>query len=490
MSSDEKRDTRKELEIRIAELNCHTSKQEHPEGAQKPIFSYSHSSSRGKYPKAYQKPSYRPRHMNMNMSLTNANSADSSQPASWVSRRTGNMSLVTSDTLEKSLSLKAAKEKEIATKKAQRLARKSSKRKKHQSITKDGRRQIIIDGVPFEFDETGGKLVKVAKEDNDTFNDEPQQSVDNIMDDDTNNNNNTPKKMTIDGTNYVRTKSGNLVRDIFAKKRNEEAMKAKQHRLDKMVGMLGSVQRARNTQIQRKPHNKKEVLSEDQKISFGRKRCPTFTKSGRCSKALHCPYVHDSSKTAICPHFLRKKCRNSDSSCPLSHTPSPNNMPNCSHFESPNGCRAGDECLFTHVHLSKDASVCRDFAVLGFCDKGLDCDSKHVRECPDYAENGECKNPSCNLPHILKSEANKVGVIDEFTKRKEVEEESQEEQDESSKPTFKRRKNQHDDLTEQSDFVTFDDSGNSSDSADSVDSDQESVNSDDYNLANESIPLY
>lgn len=508
--------TRKELELRIAELNCEllcyrevslncigsaqinasTSKQrsvaqEKPEpqaqSAHKQAYSYSRTYQRKPEPK----PSYRPRHMNM--SLTNANSADNAQPPSWVSRRSGNMSLVTSDTLEKSLSIKASKEKEKAARRAAKKARLAKKTKQHQLITKDGRRQIIIDGVPFEFDETGGKLVKVSKEDIDTFDDEvAQQPHEDIMD----SSSNTPKKMTIDGTNYVRTKSGNLVRDIFAKRRNDNMMKAKQERLDSMTNMLGSVQKARNVvAINRKTPQKKENLTEEQKVSFGRRRCPKFTKLGRCSKALHCPYVHDSAKTSICPHFLRKKCRNSDATCPLSHETSANNMPHCSHFESPHGCRAGDECIFTHVHLSKDAPVCRDFAVLGYCDKGADCDNRHVRECPDYSENGDCKNASCKLPHILKSEASKAGIIEEGSsvKRKEMDADIEEgiSDHDARKKRFKKRKSNTDDLTQQSDFVTFNDSDQeSSASSGGSDSDQESVNSDDFDLANESIPLY
>lgn len=47
--------------------------------------------------------------------------------------------------------------------------------------------------------------------------------------------------------------------------------------------------------------------------------------------------------------------------------------------------------------------VCRDFAVLGYCDKGLDCDKQHVRECPDFAEKGACSTKGCKLPHVIRA---------------------------------------------------------------------------------------
>ncbi|EOR04780.1 Zinc finger CCCH domain-containing protein 3 [Wallemia ichthyophaga EXF-994] len=490
------------LQSRIAELDSVLSQaatkqgQQQPQQQQqhKPSLSYSHTSSSHRF---NHKPRP-PRHMNMSLTNTNTNPADPSQPPSWISRKSANMSLVSSNSLEKSKSLYATKQSQKAAKKAGKRSKLAKTSKQHQSITKDGRRHIIIDNVPFQFDDSGAKLVKVNKDDLLSFDDDPSHNPrENLVETASN----TPKKMTIDGTNYVRTKSGNLVRDVFAKRRSDDLIKAKQQRLDKMTSMLGTVQKSRNlATLNRKPPHKKESLSEEQKLSFGRKRCPTFTKSGRCSKVLHCPYLHDSAKTSVCPHFLRKRCRNSDSTCPLSHSPSPHNMPHCSHFESPNGCRAGDKCIFSHVHLSKDAPVCRDFAVLGYCDKGADCDNRHVRECPDYSENGDCKNPSCKLPHILKSEANKAGDIEESysAKRKEVnagaddDTEQRTSDHDAPRKKFKRRKSSTDHLTQQSDFVTFDDSevGSSVSSGDSDDSDQESVNSDDFDLNNESIPLY
>lgn len=52
--------------------------------------------------------------------------------------------------------------------------------------------------------------------------------------------------------------------------------------------------------------------------------------------------------------------------------------------------------------------MCRDFAVLGYCEKGIDCDKQHVRECPDFAESGTCPNPKCKLPHVIRANRNRA----------------------------------------------------------------------------------
>jgi hypothetical protein len=54
--------------------------------------------------------------------------------------------------------------------------------------------------------------------------------------------------------------------------------------------------------------------------------------------------------------------------------------------------------------------VCRDFAVLGYCSKGLDCEHSHVRECPDFAERGECTTKGCKLPHVIRANRNRKPV--------------------------------------------------------------------------------
>lgn len=58
------------------------------------------------------------------------------------------------------------------------------------------------------------------------------------------------------------------------------------------------------------------------------------------------------------------------------------------------------ECRYAHVRVTPGAPVCRDFAILGYCDKGAECQNRHVHECPDYASSGVCNKKRCRLPHV------------------------------------------------------------------------------------------
>ncbi len=41
--------------------------------------------------------------------------------------------------------------------------------------------------------------------------------------------------------------------------------------------------------------------------------------------------------------------------------------------------------------------------MLGYCEAGIECLRQHVRECPDFAENGACPNKFCKLPHVIRA---------------------------------------------------------------------------------------
>jgi len=55
------------------------------------------------------------------------------------------------------------------------------------------------------------------------------------------------------------------------------------------------------------------------------------------------------------------------------------------------------------VNVGQRHGVCRDFAVLGYCERGLECEHQHVRECPDFAEKGSCEIRGCKLPHVIRA---------------------------------------------------------------------------------------
>ncbi|KAF8623054.1 hypothetical protein AX15_006559 [Amanita polypyramis BW_CC] len=120
-------------------------------------------------------------------------------------------------------------------------------------------------------------------------------------------------------------------------------------------------------------------------------------------------YQHDSSKIAICWNFLQDNCPNTAETCNLSHDPTPERTPLCLHFLNKGRCTR-EKCPFPHVNVGARHGICRDFAVLGYCEKGLDCDKKHVRECPDFADNGTCTTKGCKLPHVIRANRNRKAI--------------------------------------------------------------------------------
>ena len=128
--------------------------------------------------------------------------------------------------------------------------------------------------------------------------------------------------------------------------------------------------------------------------------------TGSCNRGLTCLYQHDPSKIAICWNFLQGNCSYTADSCALSHNPTPERTPLCLHFLNKGRCTR-DNCPFPHINVGTRHGVCRDFAVLGYCEKGLDCDKQHVRECPDFAEKGTCLTKGCKLPHVIRANRNR-----------------------------------------------------------------------------------
>ena len=128
-------------------------------------------------------------------------------------------------------------------------------------------------------------------------------------------------------------------------------------------------------------------------------------------------YQHDPSKIAICWNFLQDHCPNSAETCNLSHEPTPQRTPLCLHFVNKGRCTR-EKCPFPHVNVGQRLGVCRDFAVLGYCERGLDCDRQHVRECPDFAEKGSCTTKGCKLPHVIRANRNRKVTVDAPTAEK------------------------------------------------------------------------
>ncbi|KAK9453010.1 hypothetical protein V1511DRAFT_110831 [Dipodascopsis uninucleata] len=202
--------------------------------------------------------------------------------------------------------------------------------------------EVEIDGVKYAVKQGGNKLIRMTE---------------NNMGSSEDSNPGT-KKAVIGGVTFLRSKTGNFWRKGVVQK---------------------SLKRQRSIQ----------------------EPCRYFTMTGKCSKGLSCPYQHDPERVALCPRYLHGKCDNE--SCDLSHNASAHNAPLCVHFLRGN-C-SNRQCKYTHMRPPPGAKVCRDFALLGYCEKGLDCKQRHVWECPDFDETGTCPRgeKKCKLTHIRRA---------------------------------------------------------------------------------------
>lgn len=181
--------------------------------------------------------------------------------------------------------------------------------------------------------------------------------------------------------------------------------------------------------------------SSDQKD----KLCQFFTKTGNislgevflkfpgsCAKGQSCRYIHDPDKLALCPAYLKDTCPLSFDQCPLSHTPNAHRSPSCLHFNRGH-CDKENTCRYAHIKTNPSATVCRDFALLGYCSFGTKCDQRHVFECPDFNECGECpRGRKCKLQHIDTATTVRKRIERETSRKRyhdDVDEEDSEEED-------------------------------------------------------------
>ncbi|KAL2870079.1 CCCH zinc finger protein [Aspergillus lucknowensis] len=276
-------------------------------------------------------------------------------PNAWVTKHARHMQLINSavydkeaqkrvKALEETRKAKAQKKAQTERAKVLRFAQGVSRqypvgtvRQVSATSESSGEYQIFLNDIPFRVSRGGGKLIRASNDPNTA--------------------NNTPKKVKVAGVTFVRSKNGNLHRlGAVTSKRMPSAVK------------------------------KKDEL------------CQRFTTTGTCYKGPTCRFIHDPNKVAICKDFLQTGKCSAGSSCDLSHEPSPNRSPACVHFLR--GRCSNPECRYAHVRVTPGALVCRNFATLGYCEKGETCEERHVHECPDYANTGVCGKKSCRLPHV------------------------------------------------------------------------------------------
>ncbi|KAM3419293.1 hypothetical protein BST61_g5230 [Cercospora zeina] len=201
-------------------------------------------------------------------------------------------------------------------------------------------RVLEFNGIRFELQPHGDKLVRLG----DPATTDKQ----------------TPRKVTIADVDFLRTKNGNLIRAMSTT-----------------------------------PNNTRPIARPS------RKQCDKFTRSGSCPFGPSCRNRHDPNRIAICKEFLTKGACPAGKNCDLSHEATYHRVPACTYFLRGNCTNSA--CRFAHVTVSTSALVCRPFATLGYCSKGVECGSRHVFECPDYTNHGHCEareKGHCSLPHI------------------------------------------------------------------------------------------
>ncbi|KAF7712794.1 Uncharacterized protein PECH_002624 [Penicillium ucsense] len=310
------------------------------------------------------------------------NDAETRQPTTsngWVAKRDRHMQLINSAVYEKEKVARAKALEESRKVKTQRRAQREQAKVLQYAQAARGNamvstmaqpgtaHQILVNDVPFKITHGGSKLVRV-------FND-PNTA------------NTTPKRVNVAGVTFVRSKNGNL------------------HR-------LGAVASKKNPMTVKKRNE----------------LCKRFTSTGACYKGPSCPFVHDPNKVAICKDFLQTGECSAGMNCDLSHEPSPHRSPACVHFLR--GRCSNPQCRYAHVRVNPGAPVCRDFATLGYCDKGVNCEERHVHECPDYANSGVCHRKRCPLPHV--DRAGQIRKAAAAAAKAEASADNEDESDESS----------------------------------------------------------
>ena len=223
----------------------------------------------------------------------------------------------------------------------------------------------------------------------------------------------TPKQATVGGVKFFRSKNGNLYRSgiVNAKKwennlgtcrrsantsRNNATIQ-KRNEPCKRFTLTGIIESKCIPTLSHLHISDRLDVCRNFNVHLG-SLTDIITCTGRCSKGPRCPFLHNPAQVAMCKTYLQTGTCPSGDACDLSHEPTPERVPACLHFLRGN-C-SNPSCRYAHVRVNPLAPVCIDFAAMGFCRKGAECPSRHVHECPDYANNGVCRNTRCHLPHI------------------------------------------------------------------------------------------
>lgn len=157
---------------------------------------------------------------------------------------------------------------------------------------------------------------------------------------------------------------------------------------------------------------RRDTAAEIQPHLAATKNCRFFTRLGNCLKGHMCPFEHKPERVALCLKYMSGLCRNAQ--CLFNHLPSRFNTPLCRHALA--GSCTDSECRFRHTRAPASnvhVSVCRPFAVAGFCIRGLKCPFMHLLQCPDFEESGKCSRSGCRLQHVISLHTQQLRSIED-----------------------------------------------------------------------------
>ncbi|CAK1355028.1 Zinc finger CCCH domain-containing protein [Cercospora beticola] len=238
-------------------------------------------------------------------------------------------------------------------------------------------RVLEFDGIQFELQPHGDKLVRLA---------DPATA-----------DGQTPRKVTIADVDFLRTKNGNLIRAMPATQDNTRPPAPASRKQCEKFTRHGTI----STHLRPTGYLLGTTRSSYLVRHGGNPLLHTNMVTGNCPFGPSCRNRHDPTRIAICKEFFTKGSCTAGKNCDLSHEPTYHRVPACTYFLRGNCTNSA--CRYAHVTVSTSTLVCRPFATLGYCSKGVDCGKRHVFECPDYTNHGRCEAREkglCSLPHI------------------------------------------------------------------------------------------
>ncbi|KAG0251865.1 hypothetical protein BG011_007346 [Mortierella polycephala] len=313
----------------------------------------------------------------------------------WIQSKRKNLSLMNPSTYKKTM---AAKAKSIRTSQEAKLKMRQERAKLASKrgvavVTMDGstynksrngrtlvmrdpnQDKVVINGIAFEMDPRGNKLVRKAATMNNGNSATSSPFSSSVASSSTAESSSaaaaqiapgaTPKQISMNGVVFVRTNNGNLIRATLVKQKL-------------------AAQAAQRARPQRLATMRKPVY------------CRFFTRFGKCPN-VRCTFIHSRDHRTICKKFLRGICSATANTCILSHKTCANNTPPCVYFQRVACNKEG--CLYPHIRINPQAPICRPFATGGWCEAGIECKDRHVWICPDFGTPEGCKK-RCGLAHV------------------------------------------------------------------------------------------